>query len=160
MRKTVEERFWEKVEKTETCWLWKGSLIRGYGHIRVGKQKIKAHRYSWILHNGALSPIQTEHPNGTCVLHRCDNPPCVRPDHLFIGSNEDNMKDRHEKGRDANLSGEARGLSKLVPKQVLEIRDLYKSGKYTQRQIGLVFGVHQKTVSNIITLKHWRGVSG
>jgi hypothetical protein len=98
-RKTrpMEERFWEKVRKSDQCWEWIASKTRnGYGFFhrggRVDRKPIRAHRLSWELHNGPI-------PDGLWVLHKCDNPCCVRPDHLFIGTRSDNMKDCAAKGR-------------------------------------------------------------
>ncbi len=91
---TPETRFWAKVGKTEGCWLWKGRRTEsGYGHfgIRSGKM-CRAHRFSFEL---AYGPI----PSGMYICHHCDNPPCVRPDHLFVGTNSDNAKDAIAKGR-------------------------------------------------------------
>lgn len=88
-------RFWAKVEKTPTCWEWRGATVTGYGHISMGGVlgKIRlAHRISWEMHNGPI-------PDGLHVCHRCDNPKCVRPDHLFLGTDLDNAQDRDAKGR-------------------------------------------------------------
>lgn len=92
---TIEERFWEKVNKTKTCWIWVGSRSReGHGQIRspISKKIISAHRWSYEHSFG-------EFDKKLCILHKCDNPPCVRPDHLFIGTQQDNMRDCLEKGR-------------------------------------------------------------
>lgn len=90
----AEKRFWNFVEKTATCWLWKASKCgKGYGAFAASWKKHQmAHKFSWIMHNG---PIQ----NGLFVMHHCDNPSCVRPDHLWLGSNSDNMRDMIKKGR-------------------------------------------------------------
>lgn len=92
----LRERFWAKVTKGDGCWLWTGHRLKhGYGVISVGGRKGRpelAHRVAWVLTNGAISGDQA-------VLHRCDNPPCVRPDHLFLGSQADNMIDMRTKGR-------------------------------------------------------------
>jgi len=94
MRKTVEERFWAKVDKTDSCWVWTGATLRrGYGQIRIPVKKAKqAHRLSWEIHNGPI-------PDGMLVCHKCDNPPCVNPAHLFLGTQSDNNKDCVRKGR-------------------------------------------------------------
>ena len=91
----VETRFWKKVRKTETCWIWiAGVNAKGYGTMKPEGEYIPmlAHRFSWTLHCGEI-------PGGLCVLHKCDNPSCVRPDHLFLGTRADNNIDMHAKGR-------------------------------------------------------------
>jgi hypothetical protein len=94
----IQERFWLFVKKTEACWLWTGSVNgKGYGQIsqhKRGLRPLQSHRFSWTLHFGAI-------PKGMRVLHRCDNPTCVRPDHLFLGTDMDNTKDMISKGRSA-----------------------------------------------------------
>jgi hypothetical protein len=90
---TIEERFWRKVNKTETCWLWVGASDGGgYGMIGLDGKMAKAHRLSWIMSNGPI-------PEGQWVLHHCDTPACVRPDHLFLGDRQANMDDMVAKGR-------------------------------------------------------------
>lgn len=98
--KSVASRFWEKVVKTAGCWKWLGCTVKGYG--KIGAQNcigspLAAHRVSWELHHGKI-------PNGFCVLHKCDNPPCCNPDHLFLGSLADNNRDRVAKGRIGNTN--------------------------------------------------------
>ena len=93
-RRPLSERFWPKVEKTDGCWLWRGTL-NGYGYGRItvdGRRVVGAHVASWLLHHDAPPP-------GRCVLHRCDNPRCVRPDHLFLGDRADNLLDMWGKAR-------------------------------------------------------------
>lgn len=96
---SAESRFWAKVRKEpgDGCWLWLGSLVRGYGDFwpeaqRKAPRRAKAHRFSWILANGPI-------PDGLQVCHHCDTPACVRPDHLFLGTVSDNLKDCVAKGR-------------------------------------------------------------
>jgi hypothetical protein len=85
------------------CWLWTGSRsAEGYGSIRVDGKMRKAHRVAWELANGPIPAGAGAH--GTCVLHRCDNPSCVNPDHLFLGTNADNARDRQAKGRTASAN--------------------------------------------------------
>jgi len=87
------KRFFEKINKTEKCWNWiAGKDKDGYGKIKIDGKMVQAHRASWVIHNGDI-------PNGMCVLHRCDNPSCVNPEHLFIGTRLDNARDRDVKGR-------------------------------------------------------------
>lgn len=93
-RSTPADRFWERVQKTDDCWLWTGSTDKdGYGWFWVDGKTATAHRFSYALHNdGAI-------PDGLYVCHSCDNPPCVNPDHLWLGTNQDNMDDCARKGR-------------------------------------------------------------
>lgn len=92
--RTLSERFWEKVTKTDGCWLWRGTLTNGYGRVYSNKLRrpVFAHRASWELKNGSI-------PQGMWVLHKCDTPSCVRPDHLFLGTAADNVEDMHNKKR-------------------------------------------------------------
>lgn len=96
-------RFWVKVEKSDTCWLWTASLAgKGYGQFAPGGHQgtpLMAHRVAWEITNGAI-------PDGLFVCHRCDNPKCVRPDHLFLGSNAENMQDASRKGRIKNQNAD------------------------------------------------------
>ena len=116
-RSSIAERFWSKVRKTEGCWEWAAGRITdprgksGYGNFYIGAKDGKkieavAHRVAWELTNGAI-------PEGLKVLHECDNPGCVRPDHLFLGTQKDNIADMISKGRRADFSGIRNGRSKL-----------------------------------------------
>lgn len=161
MKKSAEDRFWEKVNKTETCWLWTGSIRGGgYGKFSVDKKMVGVHRFSWILHYGSIPAVPDTDYRGTCVLHKCDVPSCVRPDHLFLGSNLDNVRDRDLKGRagGGSLPGEKQAQSKLNTAQVLEIRTCYKTGLYTQKDLSRTFGVSQPVISLIINRKDWTHV--
>ena len=116
-----------------------------------------AHRAAWELANGPV-------PNGMSVLHRCDNPPCVRPEHLFVGTQKDNVRDMIEKGRRATLEstthfGSDVGTSKLTVDEVVEIRRLYASGM-RQIPLGKMFGVHQNSISRIVNRKSWQTAPG
>jgi len=90
--------FWSRVNKTASCWLWTGATVKGYGYLKVPpspRRTMYAHRVVWCLRYG-------QPPNGMCILHRCDNPLCVNPDHLFLGTHADNMRDASAKGRAKN----------------------------------------------------------
>lgn len=87
------QRFWNKVEKTDGCWLWTASKNRqGYGYFRFDGKMMKAHRMAWLLVHGEI-------PEGMLVCHTCDNPSCVNPEHLWLGTNQDNQNDMNAKGR-------------------------------------------------------------
>jgi hypothetical protein len=107
---TPDQRFWSKVQKSDGCWEWQGARNwKGYGEHSVNCRAIKAHRYSWALHHGPI-------PDKALVCHRCDNPCCVRPDHLFIGNNSDNQRDAVKKGRGpgAKLSPDEKDTWKVL----------------------------------------------
>lgn len=134
------QRFWAKVEKTEECWNWTAAKIKGYGVLRVNKINYYAHRLSWELVNGPIL-------GGHGALHKCDNPACVRPDHLFLGTQAENIKDMDSKGRRKTASGLASGKCKLHPDQVAEIRAIGK--QMSLRQIARHFGIERSYASRI-----------
>jgi hypothetical protein len=152
-RSPLEERFWEKVDKKgeNECWNWLAFVHpTGYGKIAINRKMYHAHRISWELTNGKI-------PEGMFVLHKCDNRKCVNPDHLFLGSNKDNMKDMVNKGRGKHPDnrGERHGLHKLTEENVRKIREIYKTKVYTQEEIGNMFGIKRQQVSTIILRKTW-----
>lgn len=108
----VAERFWARVQKTEGCWLWTGSRRRdGYGQLSWDGRTYQAHRLAWELHNGAI-------PESLIVLHECDHPPCVRPDHLRLGTYSENMQDCVKRGRWRGRRGMRKpGGPKLDPRR-------------------------------------------
>lgn len=146
----------ERSDKTK-CWEWGGSKDKdGYGQLHwyfPNSRKVfekRAHRISWILFNGEI-------PDGKCVLHKCDNPGCVNPNHLFIGSNADNMADKTAKRRNNPPIGERAGFAKLKEFEVLEIRKQYKAGA-TGRSLSKAFGVGFKAISKIVLRQRWKHV--
>ncbi len=155
MKKSLEQRFWEKVDKRgpDECWEWTACKTWGYGYIQDWSQQWKTHRLSWVLHHGAI-------PDGLCVCHHCDNRACVNPDHLFIGTIADNNRDMAAKGRYSKIGmiGEDNPRAKLSEKQVLEIRDLYTAGEISQREIADRYGVHQTAVGFIVRRVHWKHI--
>lgn len=151
----VETRFWAKVKKTELgCWLWLPPLaVNGYGQFWVDGRMVGAHRYSYELAYGPIPEHDSYH--GTCVLHSCDVRPCVRPDHLFLGTNEDNSQDKVSKNRQAK--GETNGAARLTEAQVIKIRNLALAG-LTQKETAQRFGISQSEVSRIASRRIWKHV--
>ena len=146
----VEERLWSMVHKTDKCWLWTGSKDKhGYGRISYNRKPILVHRLVLILDGANIVPSDF-------VCHKCDNPSCVNPDHLFIGSAKDNSQDMKKKGR--SCRGERQGQSKLTENIVKDIRSKYAEGKVTQKKLADEHGIHQVTVSEIITRKIWQHI--
>lgn len=163
IRRDAEERFasrfWGYVSRGEPgeCWEWNGYRHSfGYGMIsRVGQHTmLTAHRVSWELTNG---PIQ----DGKQVLHKCDNPPCCNPAHLFLGTHLDNMADAVAKGRLSFpvMRGESNPKARLTEGQVVEIRKRYAAGGISIRKLAAEYGVTFAPVQLIIAGKTWRHVA-
>lgn len=149
-KKPISDRFWEKVKKTPGCWEWVGSKTRlGYGIFNMGGRKILAHRLGYELQVGPIS-------KNIDVLHNCDNPPCVRGDHLFLGTQIDNVRDMDKKGRrrTADHSGENNPMSKLTREQVVQIRE--NPNGYTRYRLSKIFGVEWSTIDRIQKRKLWK----
>lgn len=145
-------RFWKKVDKKneDACWNWIGNYTRGgYGSFRVGLSMKVASRISWEIHFGEI-------PKKLHVLHKCDNPACVNPKHLFLGTDQDNSDDKIKKGRQVVLWGEKNLFHKLSDAQVLEIRRRYALGNETQEKLGKEFGVSISNISHIVTFRSRR----
>lgn len=133
----ARERFWPKVIYTYSCWLWTGAKNRdGYGSFGYGgrAKTMLAHRFMYQEFVGEV-------PEGMCVLHRCDEPACVNPDHLWLGTQADNVADCAAKGR-RNQSRD----KKLDAAKRAEIRQMYATGLYTLAELGRRFGVTYQTI--------------
>jgi|SRR6267378_2687469 len=144
-------RFEEKFDKTEGCWNWKASCAgKGYGQIKLPKERkqIYAHRLSYMIYKGDI-------PEGLQVMHSCDNPKCVNPEHLSVGTCKDNQQDMKAKGR--STKGERSSCAKLKESQIHQIRYCLSIGM-TQEHIARVFGVSQIQISRINTGKRWQHV--
>jgi hypothetical protein len=145
--------FWERVDKSDdqnACWLWKlGTDTRGYGQMGwEGKMKL-AHRLAYELTYGPF-------PNKLEVCHSCDTPLCCNPHHLFLGTHQENMDDKAQKGRVKALRGDSNGHAKFTWQQVREIRARYAMGNITQRALAREHGVNQYAIWAIVIGKTWR----
>lgn len=158
---TDEERFWRFVDKDGKsidyvegkCWKWLGDIRQnGYGRFWLGDKSVPAHRYSYEIHVGQVLA-------GVLVLHKCDNPECTNPDHLFLGTQQDNINDKVKKGRLQNQNGENNPGAKLTEKDVIEIRRLYSTGNYLQREIAAMFNMPLSSINQVIKMKRWKHLS-
>lgn len=154
--KPLSKKFWEKVEKTGGCWLWVGAKNPGgYGTIKIESSgdihTILTHRVSWEFHFGPI-------PDGMLVCHHCDNPPCVNPEHLFLGTDADNAQDMIKKGRKVTKRGEQNNKAKFTTQQILDIRELWAGGGITKRDIADSYNVSDVAICNIINRKVWKHV--
>lgn len=143
----LDDKFWSLVLKTDGCWLWQGSLnSAGYGRLKYHQKFYFAHRLAYMLAYGEIMP-------GVAVCHRCDNPRCVRPDHLFLGTTADNNADRERKGR--TCAGQAHKWTRLTPTQVREIRHRYAEGGITKAALAREYHVWPSAIGQIIRRKCW-----
>lgn len=147
----IEYRFWPKVKKgsPDECWPWQSSLTRGYGMIFAWGRPQFAHRIAYAIVRGSV-------PAGISVLHKCDNPPCCNPDHLFLGTALENMRDRNAKGRANVATGEGAGGAKLTGEQAMAI---YNARGYF-KDIAREYGVSITTVSKIKMGETWKSITG
>lgn len=151
--KTFEEKvcdFWANVVKGQPneCWQWSGPcLTGGYGEFGIGKTCLLAHRVAWELANGKI-------PHGSDVLHHCDHPACVNPNHLFLGDQALNNADKCDKGRQARNRGEKGGGAKLTWKAASEIREAWSNGA-RQRDLAAHYGVSDAAVWLVVHNKTW-----
>ena len=142
--RSPKERFWMKVQKGTTfeCWEWKESNRRGYGCLWVSGKYVPAHRFSWQIHYGEI-------PKGICVLHKCDNPLCVNPPHLFLGTHADNARDKIKKNRGANgIKTNSRG--RLTSQEVKFIRKEVANKTMTQRAIAKTLNVGNSCINAVV----------
>lgn len=148
------ERFWSKVDKSGDCWLWKGSsrsAHKDYGCFWLDGRTESAHRIAWVIYN------KVQIPEGMNVLHKCDNPPCVRDIHLFVGNDAENFYDMYNKGRWWVRRGEQRPEAKLTGEQVVDILKAYCGGAL-QKDLAEKYSMTQQGISDIVRRKNWKHV--
>ena len=153
-----ENRFWSKILTGDIneCWECVGmGLNKGYGEFSINSKRIFAHRFSYqLFHNRLIK-------EGMCILHSCDNPLCVNPNHLSEGTQQENITDMCNKGRyysGEGLKGEKNHLSKLTEIQVKEIREKYANTTTTYRKLGIEYGVDWSAIGRIINRKTWQHI--
>jgi len=149
----LKDRFWDKVIKTDSCWLWIGYIgKRGYGDFRINKKTYRAHRVSYVINIGPI-------PDNLCVLHKCDNRRCIRPDHLWLGTVLDNQKDMSQKkrGKNAYMVGKRAGNIRLTEQQILAIREEFKQGQ-SKPFLAEKYKVVRQNIHRIITRKSWKHI--
>lgn len=148
-------RFWSKVEvlTDKQCWNWKGGTIpQGYGSFWANGRNLRAHRVAWeLFHN-------TRVPDGGVLCHHCDNPLCVNPHHLYVGTSKTNAQDREKRGRANRLVGESSPRARITEAVVVEIRARYEPRKVTLLQLADEFGISFQHVSEIVHGKKWAHV--
>jgi hypothetical protein len=150
----IEEHFWARVKKGGECWTWIGHRLpapKDYGVYKAPMGKLtRAHRAAWELVNGPIS-------NGLHVLHTCDNPPCVNPAHLWLGTNQDNMVDMVAKGRANRPTGEKHTRAKLTEAAVRGIRKGNDDG-LSYSDLAAKFKIHRATIAQVVTRKTWKHI--
>lgn len=160
MRKNIKENIWNFIDKNgpvvdiklRKCWIWLGyKTNKGYGTMRVNMKTYLTHRLTYELTYGKIK-------RGNFICHKCDNPSCVRPSHLFSGTHKDNMQDMFKKGRHNNRKGENSNVSKLTERQVLEIRAKYKPKIYEMKKLAKEYNISFQNVSAIVNRKLWKHI--
>lgn len=163
---TFADQFWSKVHQTEGCWFWLRTTDRdGYGVLTIGGRQRRAAQVAWELVND--SPF----PTGMQACHHCDTPGCVRPDHIFVGTNQDNTRDSTEKGRRATgdrngkrthpesvIRGEQHGRAKLTENEVIAIRSRYAQGDIGHRRLAADYGLSPAGLRFILIRRTWRHI--
>ena len=156
MKGSLEQRFWAKVDKSggdDACWIWTAAVVKdkGYGKLSVSTSVWKpAHIVSWRLANGAV-------PSGLCVLHKCDNPPCVNPKHLFLGTLADNNADM--KSKDRHQRGERHYDAILTDEDIPKIRLAYANRQASYSVLGRRYGVSGSAIYAVVKRKTWKHIT-
>ena len=149
---TPEARFWKKVHKAneDDCWVWIGSKSKwGYGNFRLGRKTVLSHRFSYIMHYGKI-PKETP-----LVCHSCDNPACVNPKHLWLGTDLENSRDKDKKNRGNRVFGLLHRSAKLTPEKVSIIRRRYANGDVSFKQLAKEYGCTKQSIHSVVNFKTW-----
>ncbi len=151
------DKFWKNVDKKSDneCWMWIGNRSARYGKMGYKYKIYRPHRFSYMIHN-KLDTI----PEGMCVCHKCDHPFCVNPDHLFLGTQLENIEDKVKKNRCQHMNGETNGNAKLKDDDIIQIRELYADGMFSQKQLSDKFGVTSPMIGFIVRGENWKEVGG
>jgi len=145
----IKKNYEKNVVKQEGCWDWKGCVVRGYAILGI-RPYLKAHRASWIVHNGPI-------PKGVLVCHTCDNTKCTNPEHLWLGTYKENTQDKIKKGRSNTPNGSQLKVAKLTEEQVEKIKFMLND-KIQGSEIARMFGVSPKVISRIKHNETWKHV--
>jgi hypothetical protein len=157
-RRNTQEDFWKLVAKgdPDSCWLWLGRQPQHYGRIKFGGREWQSHRLAYLFAKGDI-------PAGMCVCHRCDNPPCCNPSHLFLGTKAENHWDAVKKNRHAH--GEKSGKAKLTEQDVRVIRETYQfslggrnGAPNSTPKLAKRFGVTTQAIASIVHRQHWKHI--
>lgn len=157
MKQTLDKRFWSKVDVRgpDDCWEWQAGIkSTGRGMFSIGRKNIQAHRMAWELTNGEI-------PGDLQVLHTCDNGKCCNPNHLYIGTHLDNMRDKVVRHRCNSLKGESDPKHKLTEAQVRFIRAHYKpfDREYGQGGLARMFNIPRTAVQAVIDRRNWKHIT-
>lgn len=149
-----EARFWSKVDVHEIsrCWEWQAATDgHGYGQFSYQGQQMRSNRVAWTL--------ERDNPKDKMVLHKCHNPACVNPEHLYLGDNSDNMQDASDRGTlsKGRSPGSTNGNSKLTESDVVEIRDRYNNDE-TQQELAAAYNISRASIGKIVRRETWTHV--
>jgi len=150
----IKEKIQNYTKDKAGCWIWNGATTNfGHGRIKINNKTLSVHRISYEIHRGKI-------PNGLFVCHHCDNPTCINPKHLFLGTRSDNMKDAYNKGRIKIPChhGEYAYQHILTEKDVKKILKIKKEKKISEQELGKKFGVARNTINNIINNRNWKHI--
>lgn len=148
-----KERFEKRFVRAESgCWNWVGSLVGGYGQFRIMGKLFKPHRLAYEWYVGSI-------PRGILVLHKCDNRRCVNPNHLFLGTYQTNMDDKHAKSRAKYAVGETHPCARFTAEDILEMRRMGAAG-ISPLKISIKFAVHKNYVDSILSHRRWKNLGG